>query len=275
MECELVKSARPSQVTTAMLHKQTRQIEKKKSALEGLVSPEGKKSLPRPGRLADGQTRRMICRVPWFYTVTPLSGTIASWGFGVIFHHHKQERNPVGEKLRHKCNNQTRIATKLGLSLCTVTNVHRHHRLELFCPFEEIIFRFFFSRHFISFFSSVKTKHAAYPVYAIRVTCGERENWRSKDASSANRSRPTRTRLKAHRHDNSVHRFHLSFCIHSFFFSFQPSSIIIIYHCIWHSKVTEAWCNYNDVHSCGWGKKKKIIGLFFFCLFGFHCLCVW
>lgn len=60
--------------------------------------------------------------------------------------------DPVGEKLRHKCNNQTRIATKLGLSLCTVTNVHRHHRLELFCPFEEMIFRFiclfFFSPSF-------------------------------------------------------------------------------------------------------------------------------
>lgn len=180
----------------------------------------GGKKNPWPGRLADGQTRRMICRVPWFYTVTPLSGTVASWGFSVIFHHHKQERNPVGEKLRHKCNNQTRIATKLGLSLCTVTNVHRHHRLELFCPFEEIIFRFI--RLFFFSLSSVKTKHAAYLVYAIRVTCGERENWRSKDASSANRSRPTRTRLKAHRHDNSVHRFRLSFCIHYFFLSSPP-----------------------------------------------------
>lgn len=103
-----------------------------------------------------------------FFTITPLFGTIASWGFGVNFHHFEPEINLVGEKLWNKCNNQTRIATKLGLSLCTVTNVHRHC-FELFCPYEELSFLFFPFFPFLLLFP-VETKHAAYLVYAVHVT---------------------------------------------------------------------------------------------------------
>lgn len=80
----------------------------------------------------------------------------------------EQEMNLVGEKLWNKRNNKTRIAAKLGLSLCTVTNAH-HHCYRLFC-----LMRNYLSFLFFCFYFSVKTKHAAYLVYAVRVTL-ERE----------------------------------------------------------------------------------------------------
>lgn len=70
----------------------------------------------------------------------------------------------MGKKHWNKWNNQTRIATKFGLSLCTVTSAHQY-RLELFLCYEEPFFCCFFS---------VKTKHAADIVYAVCVTL-ERE----------------------------------------------------------------------------------------------------
>lgn len=57
----------------------------------------------------------------------------------------------------------TNRTTKQGLprsSLCTVTNAH-HHCLELFCLMRNYLLFFLFS---------VKTKHAAYLVYAVSVT---------------------------------------------------------------------------------------------------------
>lgn len=36
---------------------------------------------------ADGYAGRDGSRVPWFFTITPLFGTVASWGFGVNIHH--------------------------------------------------------------------------------------------------------------------------------------------------------------------------------------------
>lgn len=68
---------------------------------------------------------------PMFFTITPLFGTIASWGFGVNIHHFEQEINLVDEKLWNKRNNQARIAAESGLSLCTVTNVHHCFKLVL------------------------------------------------------------------------------------------------------------------------------------------------
>lgn len=91
-----------------------------------------------------------------FFTITPLFGTIASWGFSVQIHHFEREINLLGEKLWNKQNNQTRIAADSGLSLCTVTNAH-HQYFKLFLSYEELTF-------------SVRTKHAAYLVYAVSVT---------------------------------------------------------------------------------------------------------
>lgn len=112
------------------------------------------------GRLADGESGRNGSRVPWYFTITPLFGTIAPWGCGINIHRSEQEMNLVGEKLWNKWNNQTRRASVVGLSLCTVTNAH-HHCLELFLSYEELSFFFFLSK---------KTKHAAYLMYAVRVT---------------------------------------------------------------------------------------------------------
>lgn len=75
-------------------------------------------------------------------------------------HHGASVLTSTIAKKRNKRNNQTRIAVKLGLSLCTVTNAH-HHCFELVCPLRNYLFFFLFS---------VKTKHAAYLVYAVRVT---------------------------------------------------------------------------------------------------------
>lgn len=135
------------------------------------------------GHLVDGQARR-INSVPWFFTITPLSGTIASWGFAVNFHHFEQEINLVGEKLWNKQNNQTRIATKLGLSLCTVTNVH--HCFELFCPMRNYLY--------FCFFAFVFRWNQTCCLSRVCCTCDfwRRGNWRTKDASSANRSRSGR-----------------------------------------------------------------------------------
>lgn len=85
-------------------------------------------------------------------------------GLLCYFHHFKEEKNLVGEKLWNKRNNQTRIAADSGLSLCTVTNA-RHHRFKLFLSYEELIFFLFFVQIFCQ-----KTKHAAYLVYAVSVT---------------------------------------------------------------------------------------------------------
>lgn len=110
-------------------------------------------------------------RLPWCFLMTRL-GTIASWGFGVSFYHSEQVIHLACEKLWNKCNNQTRITTKLGRSLCTVTNAH-HRCFELFLSNEEL--SFLFSLFLFLFF--VKTKHAAYLVYAVRGTLeGEETN---------------------------------------------------------------------------------------------------
>lgn len=88
-------------------------------------------------------------RLPWCFPITR-PGTIASWSFGVSFYHSEQEIHLVGEKLWNKCDNQTRITTKLGRSLCTVTNAH-HRCFELFCPMRNYLFffPFFFCYYFL------------------------------------------------------------------------------------------------------------------------------
>lgn len=49
----------------------------------------------------------------FFFTITPLFGTTASWGCGFNIYHFEREINLVGEKsLETKWNNQTRIAAK-------------------------------------------------------------------------------------------------------------------------------------------------------------------
>lgn len=76
----------PSQVTTVML---TSTTGCSKSAPRGSVAREmggnlGCREKPPLGRLADGQAGRNGNRVPWFFTITPLCGTI---GFGINIHH--------------------------------------------------------------------------------------------------------------------------------------------------------------------------------------------
>lgn len=177
-----------------------------------------------------------------FFKITPLFGTIASWGFGVNFHHFEPEINLVGEKLWNKCNNQTRIATKSGLSLCTVTNVH-HHCFELFCPYEELSFLFFF----FSFFAFISCRNQTCCLSRVCCTCDSwgRGNWRTKDASSANRSRPGGHDWK---------RINMTTTSTVFTSPLFFASLLYnhLFHCIWHSRATEAWCNYKAVHPCGW-----------------------
>lgn len=63
-------------------------------------------------------------------------------------------------------NNRTRTASESGLSLCTATNTHYHPRelFFFFCsPMRNINLFFLFRSLF-----SVKTKHAAYLMYAAR-----------------------------------------------------------------------------------------------------------
>lgn len=198
---------------------------------------------PRLGRLADGQGGRNGNRVPWFFTITPLFGTIASWGFGVNIHHFEQEINLVGEKLWNKRNNQTRIARKVG-AFFVYSDQRSSSLFRTFLSYEEL--SFFFLLLLLLFLLSVKTKHAAYLVYAVSVTLEGEETDETKDASSANRSRRRRAWLKAHPHDNIVH------------WSFPPllfiffSSLLYNHHRLRHSRVAEACCSYKAVCSCGW-----------------------
>lgn len=146
----LCKISIPIQVTTVMLKSTTVCLKRAPMRL----SHQRNRGEPRllqeaaAGCLADGESWTNGNRVPWFFTITPLFGTIASWGFGVNIHHCEQEMNLVGKKLWNKRNNQTRIATKLGLSLCTVTNAH-HHCFELVCLLRNNLFSFFFFFNFL------------------------------------------------------------------------------------------------------------------------------
>lgn len=83
----------------------------------------------------------------------------------------------------------------LGLSLCTVTNAH-----QLFCLMR--IYPLFFCFLFIS----VKTKHAAYRVYAVRVTLEGEET--DKQEMPALLTAPTQADMtdNVHPHDIIVHQ---------------------------------------------------------------------
>lgn len=173
---------------------------------------------PRLGRLADGQGGRNGNRVPWFFTITPLFGTIASWGFGVNIHHFEQEINLVGEKLWNKRNNQTRIARKVG-AFFVYSDQRSSSLFQTFLSYEEL--SLFFSSFFVLL--SVKTKHAAYLVYAVSVTLEGEETDETKDASSANHSRRGgRDWKRIHMTTSSTGLSHLSFSF------FSPASSIII-----------------------------------------------
>lgn len=248
MNCDLCKISIPSQVTTVMLQSTTVYL---KSAPAGLCLSHQRNQ---------GETSAVARSCGWvtlwmvkvgdmatvshdFFTVTPHFGTNASWGFGVNIHHFEQEINLVGEKLQNKRNNQTKIVAKSGLSLCTVTNTH-HHCFELFCLMRNYLFFLLFS---------VKTKHAAYLVYAVSVTLEGEETDETNDASSANCSR---------RGGHDLKRIHMTTSSTCFSTSpFFPSLLYNhLFHCIRHSRVTEACCSYKAV--CSWLKNWPLVPLY-------------
>lgn len=183
---------------------------------------------PRLGRLADGQAGRNGNRVPWFFTITPLFGTIASWGFGVNIHHLWTRDESGGREALEQTEQQNKDRRKVG-AFFVYSDQRSSSLLQTFLSYEEL--SFFFVLLFLFF-----CQNQTCCLSCVCCTCDswEREsgNWRTKDAGSANRSRPGGHDWK---------RIHMTTLSTSLFptspFSF-PASSIIIYFIV---KDTQEW----------------------------------
>ena len=168
----------------------------------------------------------------------------------------EQEMNPVGEKLWNKRNNKTRIAAKLGLSLCTVTNAH-HHCYKLFC----------LMRNYLSFFVPLFLIFCQNQTCCLSCVCCTCDSWESEREETDKQKMPALLTARAPtsmtesastwQHCPPVF-FHLSFFFSSLLYNH-------LFHCKRHSRVAEACCNYKAVRSCGW---KKLAFSSTVCVFG-------
>lgn len=87
----------------------------------------------------------------FFLTIAPVFGTTTLWGCGFNIHSFEQEINLVGGGRLWNKNGTTKqgLPQKWGLSLCTVTNAHRHPP-ELCLMRNYLVFLGFFYYDFLS-----------------------------------------------------------------------------------------------------------------------------
>lgn len=91
----------------------------------------------------------------------------------------------MGKKLWNKRNNQTKDGRRVWAFFVYSDQRNHDHRLKLFLSYEKFSFFFFFS--FFLFKFSVKTKHAAYLVYAVTLKGEEKD--KQKMAATSHGSR--------------------------------------------------------------------------------------
>ena len=174
----------------------------------------------------------------------PLFGTIASWSLGVHAHRREWEINLEASEPT-ETPKQGFAEKGFGGFLCVQW------------PMLIIVWNFFFFVSFkgilflfcIFFFFFCQTKHAAYIVYAVRVTSWGRGKWQTKkDASSARRSHPRGGR-------DAKKRIPLDILVPPDF-SRPPSVSSLLYnhvfHCVRLWRAAEACCSYKALRSCDW-----------------------
>ena len=122
-----------------------------------------------------GQAGRNGNRVPWFFTITPLFGTIASWGFGVNIHHF--ERRGGREALDQNGTTKQGSPPKVG-AFFVYSDQRSSSLFRTFLSYEELSFSFFFFFFFFLIFCQNQTCCLS----RVCCTCDSwgRGNWRTK-----------------------------------------------------------------------------------------------
>lgn len=121
-------------------------------------------------------------RVPWFFTITPLLGTIASWGFGVKHPPFFWTRDKSGGQKALEQNGTTKQGSPQSLGFLCVQ----------WPTLIIIVWNFFLSYEELSFLVFCQNQTCCLSRVCCKCDSWGRGNWRTKDASSANCSRRSR-----------------------------------------------------------------------------------